>query len=472
MAKKLLKHSSDHDREAAAELVLRHERKSLSDIVPSKKHNVISFVEEEGKKSLTRVKDEEDLADEGARADEEDSEWVPFFSGNRLERFSYAKWVVFASVLLLFIAGIYIALFVLPKADISLTLKTSSWPESGPFSGDISAMLSGGDVSAQLQSHEKNLPQLPLIATGKKLIKSKATGTIKIYNAFSSDPQPLVATTRFLSPDGKIFRLDKSVTVPGAKITDGKITPSSVDAAVSADNIGSEYNIGSVSRWSIPGFKGSPKYDSFYGVSDTPMAGGANGEQGYPTDKDIAAAKKDAEQKIRDDLGALFAIDIQTDLTMLDGSSNFKIVKSQPILTPDASGKYFYFIQAKEDRLAIRKEDILNLMVSKAVADKAVKEPGADFTAKKTDLKFDFKSLVIGKDGAVKGATMAVIFQGDFVRKVDINDLRGQVAGKNENDLKALILSDLRIESAKIALWPFWVKKVPGNQAKITISAE
>lgn len=466
MAKKLLKHTSDHDREAAAELVLRHERKSLADILPSKKRNIISFVEEEGKKSLTRVEAKGDLTSEGAHEDEENDEWVPYFSGDRQKRFSNTKWVMFASIFLLLSAGIYIALFVLPKADISLTLKTSPWPASGSFSGDIPAMLSGGDIPAQPFWKTSNL-QLPLVSTGTKLVQSRAAGTIKIYNAFSSEPQTLVATTRFLSPDGKIFRLDKSVIVPGAKITDGKITPSSIEAAVSADKIGPEYNLGPVSRWSIPGLKSSPKYDAFYGVSEAPMAGGANGKQSYPNDNDIATAKKDAEQKIRGAVGALFAINMPSDLTVLGGSSSFKITKSQPILSSDGSGKYVYFIEAREDRLAVRRADIFNLMINKAL-----KELGPDFTAKKTDLKFDFKSLITGKDGALGGATISVVFHGDFVRKVDINDLRGQVAGKNENDLKALILSDQRIESAKIALWPFWVKTVPGNQDKITISAE
>src|SRR3989344_1157069 len=172
MAKKLLKYNSDHDREAAADLVLRHQRKSLSDIVPAKKRNTISFIEEARNESGKRAEDKEELASEGAYENdenEESNEASAFLSGDRVERFSYKKWAVFASLLLLLVTGIYLALFVLPKADIILTLKTSPWPKSGSFSGDISAMLSGGDIPAQLQSYNTNL-QSPLVATSKKLI--------------------------------------------------------------------------------------------------------------------------------------------------------------------------------------------------------------------------------------------------------------------------------------------------------------
>ena len=65
-------------------------------------------------------------------------------------------------------------------------------------------------------------------------MSQKAQGTLTIYNAYSSAPQTLVATTRFVTPDGKIFRLTNEVTVPGAKITNGQIVPSSINAPIAA----------------------------------------------------------------------------------------------------------------------------------------------------------------------------------------------------------------------------------------------
>src|SRR3989344_5510107 len=463
MVRKHLKPSGDEVREIAAERVLRHERKSLSDIVPLKKRNVVSFEEEsQSKKFSVRSEEEEEVADEEGQMNDE-----TIFQGEAERiKVSYKKWLFIALVIVFAGAG-FIAIYVLPKADIKISLRTST----SQFNGDVSAMISGGDIPAQRFSQPPKNLELPLAATGKKLIQSKAKGTIRIYNAYSSESQTLVATTRFLSPDGKLFRLDSAVTVPGAKISDGKIIPSSIDAAVSADKIGPEYNIPPVQKLTIPGLKGSPKYEAFYGVSDAPMKGGVNGVQSYPKSEDIAAAKKNAEKAIRDVLQGSFAVSVPSEFTVLDGSSRFQITRSEPVPTSDSNGNYIYFVEAKEDRMAVRSSDILNLMISKAVAEKAVTEPGADFDAKKTDLKFDYKSSNIGKDGTLKGVTLSVVFKGDFVRKIDVNDLRGKIAGKNENDLKTLILSVPGIESAKIALWPFWVKTVPVSIGKITVSA-
>ena len=43
-------------------------------------------------------------------------------------------------------------------------------------------------------------------ATGKKRMTEKAGGEITVYNEYSSSPQKIVANTRFLSKDGKLFK--------------------------------------------------------------------------------------------------------------------------------------------------------------------------------------------------------------------------------------------------------------------------
>lgn len=104
---------------------------------------------------------------------------------------------------------------------------------------------------------------------------TKASGTITAFNEYGSESQLLIASTRFLSSNGKIFRTTKDIYIPGANIIDDEIIPSSIDVEVMADYWGSEYNIGP-SDFTIPGFKGTVKYVSLYGKSDTAMSGGSN----------------------------------------------------------------------------------------------------------------------------------------------------------------------------------------------------
>ena len=59
-------------------------------------------------------------------------------------------------------------------------------------------------------------------STGVEKVEDMSSGKIVIYNAFSSKSQVLIARTRFETPEGKIYRIKKRITVPGAKIKKGK----------------------------------------------------------------------------------------------------------------------------------------------------------------------------------------------------------------------------------------------------------
>src|SRR3989344_2102405 len=58
-------------------------------------------------------------------------------------------------------------------------------------------------------------------ATGKTKIAGKARGQIRVYNAYSTSSQSLIANTRFISAEGKLFKSIKAVTIPGGKQSGG-----------------------------------------------------------------------------------------------------------------------------------------------------------------------------------------------------------------------------------------------------------
>lgn len=94
----------------------------------------------------------------------------------------------------------------------------------------------------------------------------KATGKITIYNEYSTETQRMILRTRFESPDGRIYRLAASVIVPGKRIVNQQEIPGQIDAMVIAEEEGPQYNIGPTT-FTIPGFKGDPRYEYFLGVS-------------------------------------------------------------------------------------------------------------------------------------------------------------------------------------------------------------
>ncbi|MCG2698301.1 hypothetical protein L6307_04420, partial [Candidatus Parcubacteria bacterium] len=161
--------------------------------------------------------------------------------------------------------------------------------------------------------------QTTIKASGVENVESKASGKIVVYNAFSSKSQTLIATTRFETPDGKIYRINKTISVPGAKIVDGKIIPNSIEVTVYADESGESYNIG-LSDFTIPGFKDDSRYEKFYGRSKTPMEGGYKGEKPVVSEEDFENIKNSLENDIRKKLLTEAHKQLPKNFLMLDGA--------------------------------------------------------------------------------------------------------------------------------------------------------
>src|SRR3990167_860975 len=89
-------------------------------------------------------------------------------------------------------------------------------------------------------------------ASGQQMVVKKTRGEITVYNNYNSEPQNLITTTRFESAKGFIFRIQRSITVPGTRLINGKTTPGSVRVEIIADKPDEEYNI-PAGKFTIPG---------------------------------------------------------------------------------------------------------------------------------------------------------------------------------------------------------------------------
>jgi len=381
-------------------------------------------------------------------------------------RKSKIKNYIFSGLVLILLAVIIYALVeFLPKAEIKIITKKTEWS----FTDSITANKNIAQIDifqkqipAEIFSARKNF-NFSFAATGKKSVQQKAKGKIIIYNAYSSSPQILIATTRFLAPDGKIFRLEERTVVPGAKIVEGKIIPSSIEAEVVADQPGPQYNIGPVSRFSIPGFQGTEKYQGFYAESKEPMKGGFIGEKAFPTDEDIKKAKEKAEQDLKSYIESFLSLQIPQEFKIIDGSRQFNILKEEVNKETDEKGNFTLFAEGESLVIGFRENDIKNLL-----ENIAQKELGAHFRLK--DYKLEYET---GQPDFSQGRiSFAVNFQGVFEEPVDLENLKQQILNKNEKDLKNLISTLPNIQKATISFWPFWVKKVPDDLKRVKIEVE
>lgn len=378
----------------------------------------------------------------------------------RFRRFGF----ILAAVILLGAATAFVVTKVFGRADITIHFARTPWE----FSGSIKASkeLNAIDpekrlLPAELFTQEKNLTKL-FPASGRERVSQKAEGTITIYNAYSSQPQSLVATTRFVTPDGKIFRLDKGVTVPGAKINEGKIIPSSIEAAVTSDKAGEEYNVGPVARLSVPGFEGSPKYEGFYGELKEAAKGGFIGERAVPTDEDIRAGRAEVEKLLRSALQVNVLNRFPEDFTILDDASEIEITELTANRKTDDGGNFAIFGKGALRALGFREKDLTELFLSSG------EEMYADQTFRELNIDYD----TVAADFKKGEVAFAVSAQGMLAAAFDEERFREEILGKKINDIRSLTASLRGLEDAQISFWPFWLKEVPRNAEKVEIVAD
>ena len=314
-------------------------------------------------------------------------------------------------------------------------------------------------IPVDILSYKRN-PEFAFPASDKKTIATKARGKIIVYNAYSSLPQLLVAGTRFQSSDGKIFRLDEKITVPGAKIVDGKVLASSIEAKIVADKAGVDYNILAKGKLNIPGFAKTPKFAAFYGEIKTALAGGFVGQRPVPTANDITKAREKALADVRTNLEMMAKSEVAKGFKLLEDASQFKVIKERVSDDVDESGQFSMFIDAELTAVALKEVDLKNLMKERLKQDL-----GATYDIKSDDLKYGLASLALDK-GRV---TLEMDYKAVVEQPVDTAKLAGVLKGKSNQDLWATVKALPGLDKANVSLWPFWVMSAPSSSDKIKV---
>ncbi len=382
------------------------------------------------------------------------------------------KWLRLGAAVV--IAGIvyYLAFFAFVKADVSVVTKKMTLPFSGVVLADrnIDEIKYTQDViPANLfvfqESAEDNF-----ISTGKGKDENKAEGVITIYNNYSTSPQILVATTRFETPDHKIFHLDSRIVIPAASKSNGKLVPSSIDAKVTADQAGPDYNIKACQlpdcQFSIPGFEGSDKFKSFYGISKNPMAGGSVSAIPMITSED----SKIAETAIIEKLMKVVTEDIENKvpdgLTVLDGSrSSINITK----ITSDASvgdiRKTFTVKGVGEVKIVAFKDSDLNDYIQNKLEE--AKEENYEYYG---PAQIEFQEV---KPDFGKG-TLRLVFKAQQQLRfhLDSDLIKDQVLGQKTDQLDSIFQALPGVETVNVKIHPFWVKKIPSSSSRVNLSID
>ncbi|HPW34283.1 MAG TPA: hypothetical protein PK367_00790 [Candidatus Paceibacterota bacterium] len=379
------------------------------------------------------------------------------------------KWVVWTTIVVAFLVLVYLAISIFPRVDVLIVTNKKEWNNEGSIivnknigQLDVNSMQVPGEIVEKIVNRV-----LKFEPTGKKYLERKASGQIVIYNAFSSAPQKLVATTRFETPDGKFYRIPESIEIPGAKIEGGKITPSSIPVEVFADKAGPSYNSGAIEKLTIPGFKNTSKYEGFYASASNGFSGGFIGEGLYPTNEDIKKAKEQAQIDLQDALSASLISQIKEDTTYIKDSVLATTTKLSVSSNVGADNKFSVVAEGKVMVMTFRETDILELLKQKAKKDNLIP---SEYEEKSKDLSYN-KPQVDWKLGKM---VLPIVYKAVFVKPFDVNQLKNEIMGKSDLDLRKYIADKYSESINKLTarFWPFYVGSVPNNANKINITIE
>jgi hypothetical protein len=373
---------------------------------------------------------------------------------------------VFAIFILLCVSTAAIALyFILPKADIGIALKEEK------VSGNFNLILEDGiaDIDADAGKIPVKIVEVAseqtkaFVTTSKKHVTEKARGKIIIYNECSTGPQTLVAGTRFLSQDGKVFKIEEAANVAGFTKPEDEIVPGKEIVSVVAEEAGESYNIAATS-FTIPKLQelGSWKYSCLYARSEDAMAGGMDKEVAYVSQSDydnakatlLAAVQKENEEKVSSKKS-------DTEIYFSDSADAGTSEAKSSVEVGGLGESFSLTVSVKKQMFSVSKKDMENILGKKILAlntfENAQPIEGS--------LVYEAGSL-IKKDGKF---SVDVSASQSFAFKMDQNKVKAEIAGKSKEELNSYFGNMSGIKSVSVNFWPFWVNKVPENADKINL---
>jgi hypothetical protein len=377
--------------------------------------------------------------------------------------------IIFGVICLLtaLLVGAYL---IVPKAVVAVQLKSGVNKMDLEVRGETN--LSSIDFDGKIvpikiieKEKEKSLTFNPGGAISAQS-NQKAGGKITIYNEYSSASQPLVATTRFLTSDGKLFRLIKDITVPGTSNAGGEIKPGAVEAEVMADKSGEEYKIGP-STFTIPGFEGGPKYDKFYAKSADSMTmkevTASGGAKSVITSGDIADAKSKVEGNLSKELEDEIKTEVSAGQLILGNEPEKTILSSSSTIGVGKSAESFdYTAKIKVSVAVVSESDLRELIKNAGKIDAKVPDSSIkiEITSAETDVKSGTANIKIHSE-INSGPT------------ADLNKFKKDILGKNEGQIKELLKNYPQIEGVEINFQPnFMSGKVPRFAQRVEINVK
>ncbi len=363
--------------------------------------------------------------------------------------------VKFYKIIALTFLGLTIALLAVvvfmssKRADIIITTKSS--PIDVNAEVVVGSQVMPNSVAGEIKTATMALSRV-FEPTGNRQEPGIATGIVTLHNDSAID-QPLVKTTRVLTPDGTLFRLTEAAVVPGN---------GTVDVAVYADKEGPSGNIGPTDKWSIPGLN-EAKQKVIYGSSAGAMTGGVR-NVGILSQADVERARKQLEGELQKEaISAFGEVDVSKPVVFsavidaINVGSDIGTEISEFSVTATAT-----VVSVQYDETAVSQWATTQLR-NRAIGDSDI------ITATNNKPTVTFKAY----DADAGIVTLSVFMDGTVTLNPEGKDLAKEMFfGKDKNEVRRYLLSLDHVNKVDIDFSPVWMQTVPHINDHVTIKVK
>lgn len=305
---------------------------------------------------------------------------------------------------------------------------------------------------------------LEVAASGEKEVSRKAGGKIIVYNT-SNQSQKLRATTRFETPDQKIYRVEDAIVIPAKKIVGGVDKPGSLEITVFAESPGDEYNTG-LTDFTLPGLEGTSLFTSIYARSKTVISGGFVGMERAVSREDQTNTEIQLAATLRDELISKATVQVPEGFILLPSLSSVTF-ENLPQTNSGSKNKTTVNIRGNLYGVMFKKGDLSSYLAMNKITlrtDELVDIDGLEL------LDFSFATTTTANSLYLQDEiSFFVTGNAVAVWRTDEIALKTNLVKRNKRDIPSILNSYPTIISATVTIRPFWKRTFPDDSTRISI---
>lgn len=360
--------------------------------------------------------------------------------------------------ILILLGGFFaLASTVFHRANITVSIK--SFPVVIAESFDASpdgALLSYTEETASV-TLSRSVP-----SSGVEQVEERASGTIVISNAFSTESQRLIANTRFQTSEGLIYRIRAPVVVPGYTMRNGAKVPGEARVTVYADEAGARYNLSSAT-FTIPGLQEGGQLDMYRDITartESAISGGLIGDRPI-----VSRAARDAA-----------ALELRNELDRAVRNALLEKISNGRFMAPDSIRVTFVdlpdSLENNAAQVSVRADAVAPVFSEDQLAQLIARENGVLYENRLSIPDMTAFTIEVSHAEAGDGLRLTISGEGSVKAYFDESAFIADLSGKDRRSVNATVARYPAIADMRVAVYPFWRGELPNDPSRFNMIFE